>query len=167
MDIYDLRRQNLALLIRDRFGDNQSKFATSIGKKPDYISRCLSTKQHRKRIGEELAREIESLVDKLPRGWLDVSRSSVEPAAPAAPIIETRPLHEIQGRQLSAKEEQILDLVCALTREQQDEFLKPLRAAVAANRVTQKHLKNGLKTIGNHRMESEFGIPGEHEKGPA
>ena len=159
--------KNLALLIRDRFGDNQSKFAAAINKKPDYISRCLSTKQHRKRIGEDLAREIEGLVEKLPRGWLDVERLAIEPPATVTTTIETRPLHEVQGRQLSAKEEQIMDLVCALTREQQNEFLGPLRATVAANRVTQRRLKNGLKTIGNHRMESEFGIPGARTKGAA
>ena len=159
MDIHDLRRQNLALLIRDRFGNNQSRFAAAIQKKPDYISRCLSENKHRKRIGEDLAREIEAAIDQLPRGWLDIDRTTL-PTPAATPQIETRPVYEVQGRQLTAREDIILDLVCSLTREQQEELLRPLRAAVAANHVTQKHLKKNLTTVGNVRMESEFGIPG-------
>ncbi len=71
MDIYDIRRENMAWLIRERYKPkrgSQKRFADAIGRQPDYVSRCLKGV---KRIGEKLARDIESAIG-LPRGWMDI-----------------------------------------------------------------------------------------------
>jgi SOS-response transcriptional repressor LexA len=70
MDIYEIRRQNLKRLLKQRFGGKQVRLASAIDRQPGYISRCLSDGAHRKRIGEDLARSIEASLD-LQQGWLD------------------------------------------------------------------------------------------------
>jgi len=70
MDIYEIRRQNLKRLLKQRFGGKQVRLASAIDRQPGYVSRCLSDGAHRKRIGEDLARNIESSLD-LQSGWLD------------------------------------------------------------------------------------------------
>jgi hypothetical protein len=67
METSDLRVQKLRTLIRTRFNGLQRNLAEAIERQPDYISRCLSGK---KRVGEDLARDIERLL-KLPPFWLD------------------------------------------------------------------------------------------------
>ena len=67
METSELRVQKLRTLIRVRFNGVQRNLAEAIERQPDYISRCLTGK---KRIGEDLARDIERLL-KLPPFWLD------------------------------------------------------------------------------------------------
>ena len=67
MDIYETRRTRLRQLVVASFGGQQVRLATAIDRQPDYVSRMLNGK---KRIGEKLARIIESSADK-PNGWLD------------------------------------------------------------------------------------------------
>lgn len=72
VDIYDIRRERLKLLIDEEFDGNGASFARHVKRQPDYINRLLSTnKKHRKRLGEELAREFETRTGKA-RDWLDV-----------------------------------------------------------------------------------------------
>lgn len=88
MDIYEIRRQNLRRLVTERFNGRIAGLADAIDRAPSYVSRCLTGKpEHRKRVGESLARDIEDRLD-LQTFWLDVIRTSeeVEPqiAAPSA-----------------------------------------------------------------------------------
>lgn len=61
--IYEIRRRRLGELIETRFAGRQSAFAEKIDRSPNYVSRMLSRSKDpskRKRIGEELARYIET-----------------------------------------------------------------------------------------------------------
>lgn len=72
MDVYEVRRKRLRELIDTRYNKVSAAFAEKHEKQPSYISRCLLPlgKPHRKRIGEDFAREIEK-VERLPKGWMD------------------------------------------------------------------------------------------------
>ncbi|MCC5904124.1 MAG: LexA family transcriptional regulator [Halomonas sp.] len=70
MEITDLRRLNLKRILDTRFNGKKSALAEAIDREASYISRCLSDKAHRKKIGEDFARHIEIML-KLPKGWLD------------------------------------------------------------------------------------------------
>lgn len=70
MEISDLRRQNLRRILDTRFNGKKSALAEAIDREASYISRCLSDKAHRKKIGEDFARHIEAKLS-LARGWLD------------------------------------------------------------------------------------------------
>ncbi|GHB30734.1 S24 family peptidase [Salinicola rhizosphaerae] len=70
MDIYEIRRRNLQALVNERFGGKKARLADAIDRQSSYISRCLSSGSHRKRIGEEFARHTEASLG-LVKGWLD------------------------------------------------------------------------------------------------
>lgn len=73
MDISEIRRANLQSLMNDRFGGKKAHLADALGKSPSYIARCLSltiAQENRKKIGEEFARHIESVL-KLDRYAMD------------------------------------------------------------------------------------------------
>ncbi|KGE78254.1 LexA family protein [Halomonas salina] len=70
MNIADRRRDNLKALLNDRFEGKRAALAHAIEREPSYISRCLSDKAHRKKIGEDFARHIEKALG-LAQGWLD------------------------------------------------------------------------------------------------
>ena len=72
-----LRRDNLSLLIAERFNGNQSALARHIERQADYISRVL---KGTKALGEALAREIEQRCD-LPPGWMDSAQIGIPLAA--------------------------------------------------------------------------------------
>lgn len=57
------------------------------------------------------------------------------------------------------REQLLLALLKDMTPEQQEELIPALRAYHAANIITRKQLLGKLKTIGNTRMEREFGLP--------
>lgn len=71
MNINDIRRENLKHLIDTRYGGVIARLANQLDKQPAYISRCLTGKEeHRRNIGEKLAREIEEKTGLHP-GWMD------------------------------------------------------------------------------------------------
>lgn len=71
MDIYETRRSNLRSLVSSRFNGRIAGLAEAVGKAPSYMSRCLTGKpEHRKRIGEQMARDIEKALS-LDLLWLD------------------------------------------------------------------------------------------------
>lgn len=71
MDIYETRRHNLRDLVIARFNSRIAGLAEAIDRAPSYMSRCLTGKpENRKRIGEDLARDIESRLGLGPL-WLD------------------------------------------------------------------------------------------------
>ncbi|QTN41700.1 S24 family peptidase [Marinobacter salsuginis] len=67
MDIHEVRRENLARLIKDLFDGKQRRLADAIDRQPDYVSRILSGK---KNVGEVFARHIEAALG-LDRGSMD------------------------------------------------------------------------------------------------
>ena len=67
MDIHEVRRQNLARLINERFGGKQKRLADAIDRQPDYVSRVL---KGTKNVGEGFARHIEESLH-LERGAMD------------------------------------------------------------------------------------------------
>jgi DNA-binding XRE family transcriptional regulator len=75
MDMAKMRMDRLRALIADRFDGNQSTFASAVGKMPNYISRLLKGS---KRMGEDFAREVETIL-KLPPRYLD-GLSEIKPA---------------------------------------------------------------------------------------
>lgn len=70
-----IRRLNLLTLVRERFNGNQAAFARAIGRPAPNVSRMLAepedSAKDRRRIGEELARDIENRLSLSP-GYLDV-----------------------------------------------------------------------------------------------
>lgn len=87
MDIHEVRRENLARLIRARFDGKQRRLADAIDRQPDYISRVLNRS---KNVGEAFARHVEKSLNLKP-GTLDTllildeahhgdSESRVDPA---------------------------------------------------------------------------------------
>ena len=84
MDIHDLRRTNLSILLTTRFNGSQAAMAAAIDRQASYISRCLAPPgKNSKPIGEKFARHIEQALDLLP-GALD--------AAPGVDSAERRDL---------------------------------------------------------------------------
>lgn len=76
------------------------------------------------------------------------------------------PAQEVAGKELTPREELLVEYVLKLTHEQQGELLVPLRAAIEANDTSQKILKAKLRTIGNERMEKEYGLPSSGHRRP-
>ena len=70
MEVRDIRRNNLLLLIR-RQGGTQAEFARVAGVSPNYINQVLNSWQGRG-LGHQVARKIERAVGKS-RGWMDTS----------------------------------------------------------------------------------------------
>lgn len=72
-DIADIRQRRLREIMEARFHGRQNLIAEAVGREPSYISRLLlpSGHRHRKRLGEDLAREFEREL-RLTPGWFDV-----------------------------------------------------------------------------------------------
>lgn len=112
MDIHEVRKQNLALLIRERFDGKQRRLADAIDRQPDYISRVL---KGTKNVGEAFARHVEKSL-KLPPGTLDNlivldeahkadSRGSTSPEIPPIDYIaEGGGVVEIKGSPVKVRE---------------------------------------------------------------
>jgi len=93
MDIYAVRRKRLGELA-DAVG-SQAKLADLIGRQPSQVSSILSGA---KRLGEQLAREVERRAHK-PLGWLDSAEG--EPASTAG-IIDVSPTALLIARRIDA-----------------------------------------------------------------
>jgi hypothetical protein len=75
--IFDVRLRRLRELIARDFEDQpKSAVAEELGVEPSYLSRMLG-KKNRKRIGEDIARDIERRRN-LPRYWLDDADKGIE-----------------------------------------------------------------------------------------
>lgn len=71
MDVREIRRRNLRLIIDTTFGGKAANLARVTGKQPNEISRVFSQNpKHRREIGHAFAREIEKAAGK-DEGWLD------------------------------------------------------------------------------------------------
>lgn len=71
MTTEEIRREHLRVLLDTRCGGSQTRLADTLDCSPNYVSRMLSTKKHRKRIGDDMARHIESRFG-LDHGFIDV-----------------------------------------------------------------------------------------------
>lgn len=94
MDISEIRRRNLRLIIEQRFKGTAAELARALGKQPSEISRIFSTKlAHRRNVGSRLARKIEQVLGE-EVGWMDrhqitmQDQALTQACAPAA--IQTR-----------------------------------------------------------------------------
>jgi hypothetical protein len=69
MNIYDIRRENLRIVITLRFGGSQTRFARMAGiAQPSFVSRLLSgNTKTEKHIGDRLARKIETNIGLAPQ----------------------------------------------------------------------------------------------------
>lgn len=91
MDIFQCRRDNLLMLIINRFGGNQTAFAEAVDIKPPQVNRWISrTTRDARNIGERSARSIEQKLA-LPAGWMDQNHSD-EPNTASGEIRGTVPL---------------------------------------------------------------------------
>lgn len=73
MDVFEVRRENLKNLIKQKFDGNRAAFCRAIGKNPNLINLLLTKNpDYQRNIGEKLARDIEHGMS-LPQGWLDES----------------------------------------------------------------------------------------------
>jgi len=71
MNIYDIRRENLRLLVDVNFLGSQTKLANKVGVGPNLISRLLSgNPAQAQRMGHKLARRIEAALG-VTENWMD------------------------------------------------------------------------------------------------
>lgn len=79
MDIAEIRRRNLRLLIDQQFAGVAAELARLLGKQPSELSRIFSSiPAHRRNIGSRLARTIEQAVGK-ENGWMDRVQTGTTP----------------------------------------------------------------------------------------
>jgi SOS-response transcriptional repressor LexA len=98
MDISDIRRNNLRLIIERHFAGTAVELARALGKQPSEISRIFSVNPaHRRNLGSRLARRIEAALGK-EAGWMDRQQAAAwDDAAPPAPAGGT-PLSDLRYR---------------------------------------------------------------------
>lgn len=72
--VYEIRLSNLLILMKES-GFSKSEFAEKIDTQPAYLSQIRSKKTPRD-MGNDLARKIETLLDK-PRGWMDTYHGGI------------------------------------------------------------------------------------------
>lgn len=70
MEIEEIRRRNVALIITNQCAGKKSAFAEKISKTPSYVSRWFSDGKQKRNIDSETARHIEFMFG-LNSGWLD------------------------------------------------------------------------------------------------
>lgn len=71
MDTAQIRLSNVEQIINIRCDGVKAKFASEIGKEPQFVSRWWATSETQKRnMGSKVARHIEEVFD-LPHGWID------------------------------------------------------------------------------------------------
>lgn len=118
----ELRRIRIRALIATRYNGNQAAFAAAIGRSPSQVNRWFMTSEHKRDIGEAVARDIEAKLE-LPRLFLDADAE--------------QPLEVRQPLQLYsiAPDEQarLLALYDRLTHDQRSQFIDELEALVRAN----------------------------------
>lgn len=89
MDIYEARRTNLRAIMNARFDGKMVALAAAVDRAQSYLSRCLTPNEtHRKRIGEELARDIEAKLG-LEALALDQVSGTDQSNADPGPVIST------------------------------------------------------------------------------
>lgn len=94
MDIYEARRTNLRAIMNARFDGKMVALAAAVDRAQSYLSRCLTPNEtHRKRIGEELARDIEAKLGLEPLS-LDRPKTS-DQSNVGQPIPITSPFRQI------------------------------------------------------------------------
>lgn len=81
VNIYELRKRNLQEVIFEKYKGNKAEFSRKADVHPNHTNLVLTDNPlHRRNIGEELARRIESTIG-LPPMWLDGDRTGNHAAA--------------------------------------------------------------------------------------
>lgn len=113
MDKYEIRRERVERLIKDRCDGVYAKFADKIERSPSYVGRMLypEGKPGKKNISDTLIDVIEQKFD-LPRGWLD----GIE--------LGTGKQQELKEETLTGEQKQILSLAEGIRKEARDAWLK-------------------------------------------
>lgn len=104
MDVRDRRMERARQLLVERFRGIQADFAGAIGRPANYVSRMLSHGKNRKRIGEDVARDIELKLG-LEEGWMDRPSGESPTSSPTTPPLAPRHLALLRSY-LSLPEEQ-------------------------------------------------------------
>lgn len=122
MDIKEIRRVNVQLIIKERYKGIKAKFAESIGKKPEYVSRWFSKGKQARNIDHATARLIEQK-ENLAEGWLDKLQDKI---------------HELQNNDYFKT--QLLDFYEKLSADGKHKLLN------AANQLVQEEAPNTIGT---------------------
>lgn len=101
MDKYERRRQRLDQIRASRFEGSIVKLAQAIGKAPSYVGRMLyeEGKAGGKRIGEDVAREIEQALHLPP---LSLDAEDEAPPAPDLGALALSALNDLSEREIEA-----------------------------------------------------------------
>ena len=124
--VYNTRRERLRSYMRDECGGLQIALAERLGKSPASVSRFFNEK-NRKRIGEELAREIEEKLRKT-RYWLDGIDSSATGGQWPFASISLAELTDLSGDQIISIENIIrgcLDVVAPSDEPEPKKLKRP------------------------------------------
>jgi len=88
----DIRRENLRLLVLEKFDGNRAALARAADTNPNQVNLMLTDNEAiRRPCGETLARKIEENLG-LPTNWMDTPRTELVGDTPVT--IESRPIHD-------------------------------------------------------------------------
>lgn len=135
MDIYEIRRKRMTDLIKaEPFNGNQAAFAAKIDKQASYVSRCLLPlgKPHRKRIGEDMAREIERTLG-LPVLYMDTNGSRVANAIKDEAALDA---YALIDRALAA---------LVIVGRRKDEIIEAIRLAERDSQEARESVMQGMR----------------------
>ena len=141
MDIAEIRRENLRRLMNEMFEGKQSKIADALEKSPNYISRCLSltmAAEHRKKIGEDFAREIEEKL-RQPRYSLDSPFRALNPGETSPEVERNPPGAQADGPEFKGVMSSLMKLKGRATPRSLD-VLKRIEQAVLDGRIKEEDL---------------------------
>lgn len=135
MNKYEIRRKRLQQLIDERHDRKKVRFSEAHGISPSYVSRMLypSGKKGRKRIGEDLAAQIETK-EGLPSGWL--SALSESPADSPAKAFKSAMKRE-REQDPYALINTALDLLLIVARPRR-EIVEKIKQEAEDSRATQE-----------------------------
>lgn len=149
MDKYEIRRQKVEELIRDRCDGVYAKFADKIERNPSYVGRMLypEGKPGKKNISDTLIDVIEKKFN-LPRGWLDgIAENQADTVKPPELIGEA-----------SDEEKQLLEAIRKLDSETKTALLKITSLLPAGDK------KIGGRRLGGERRQRENTVKEERRQ---
>lgn len=119
MDIHEIRRRNLRKIIEEQFDGSAAELTRQVDIDPSYISRIFIIKksQHRRNIGNKIARKIEKACGK-PHGWMDQPHGQSQPTEEGGPRL-TKEAIKIAWQWLALPKAQraaVKEMIAALAR---------------------------------------------------
>ena len=146
MELHDTRRRRVRQIIEEQFGGVDAKFAARIERSPAQVARWFMDNEHKRDIGEKLARHIERATAQ-PQGSLDTDVQN------GAPVVQ-QPLgvYNIPP----AMQAVVLDLFDHLSEEQQAELLDELKAKKLSNEAIFKKWDIKMKHVTRARAAEKL-----------